>query len=365
LVFSQHNIEPKELASKLLSVVKKSYPSHAELATDIRFFIVYYSLISGRLKATNGVSFEEMKIYPYILHSNEQMKMLRPMVRSMEGAMGTLDGDDEQIAFIKEFWEGIGRMTDCELSCISYEPEETDGTAYIEKAQEQMQFYIDVYIASRNRDTKMLVLLGIASFALKRIQELVSHNLYNTISGRGITRCAIECFIMMKYLCHIETEKPNIWDDFQEYGMGQYKLVHERITADGVDMLSSHLNLDYIKIIISQDKDPMFVNMDTSYFDKKGVREKSETVGEKALWSHYYDYDSAFEHGLWGAIRESVMLECNAVAHQYHCVPDVRNLTKLKSVWLDCKMVMTKILAFLEGIYGIPAGFSLEEKADE
>lgn len=42
--------------------------------------------------------------------------------------------------------------------------------------------------------------------------------------------------------------------------------------------------------------------MDTTYFDKKKIREKAIDVDEKDLFGLYYDYDSAFEHGLWGAI---------------------------------------------------------------
>ena len=45
--------------------------------------------------------------------------------------------------------------------------------------------------------------------------------------------------------------------------------------------------------------------MDTKYFDKQNIRLKAESVDEKNLFGLYYDYDSSFEHGLWGAIRES------------------------------------------------------------
>ena len=68
----------------------------------------------------------------------------------------------------------------------------------------------------------------------------------------------------------------------------------------------------------------------------------------------YYDYDSSFEHGLWGAIRESSLLKCNNPAHKYHCVPDVEDETRLKTVLPDCIMIMNKTISFLDEIYGIP-----------
>lgn len=92
----------------------------------------------------------------------------------------------------------------------------------------------------------------------------------------------------------------------------------------------------------------------TKYFDKQNIRLKAEDVGEKNLYGLYYDYDSSFEHGLWGAIRESSLLKCNNPAHKYHCVPDVEDETRLKTVLPDCIMIMNKTISFLDEIYGIP-----------
>lgn len=84
------------------------------------------------------------------------------------------------------------------------------------------------------------------------------------------------------------------------------------------------------------------------------LRLKAEDVGEKNLYGLYYDYDSSFEHGLWGAIRESSLLKCNNPAHKYHFVPDVEDETRLKTVLPDCIMIMNKTISFLDEIYGIP-----------
>ena len=88
--------------------------------------------------------------------------------------------------------------------------------------------------------------------------------------------------------------------------------------------------------------------------DKSNIRLKAESVDEKELFGLYYDYDSAFEHGLWGAIRESSLLKCNNPAHKYHCIPDVEDVNRLKTVLPDCIMVMNKTIVFLNELYGIP-----------
>ena len=116
----------------------------------------------------------------------------------------------------------------------------------------------------------------------------------------------------------------------------------------------------YFQVHLNLDLHGYFLNMDTRYFGKQ-PRQLAEYVDEKDLYGLYYDYDSAFEHGLWGAIRESSMLKCTSPMHQYHCVPDIDNTQSLKSVWHDCKMVMAKMLNFLDSIYGIPDHLKIED----
>ncbi len=76
--------------------------------------------------------------------------------------------------------------------------------------------------------------------------------------------------------------------------------------------------ISYIEALVNEFKGEEFIDMDTKYFDKQNIRLKAEDVGEKNLYGLYYDYDSSFEHGLWGAIRESSLLKCNNPAHKYH-----------------------------------------------
>jgi len=352
--FSQDKIKPDELLTRLVQGMKSCYGHQTETATDIRFLIIYFQLISGRLNVPEDICKKVIR-YPYTPHSDEAMKELRPLVRSMEG----FDLSGKNDSFINYFWEAISGMCECELTYFSFEEAQPDTTSFMNLAEKQLQFYVEVLSVARTTDNKMLVLLGIATYAFKRIKELVKHDLFHTISGRTIVRCIIECYIMMKYLCQEEDNKPSIWTDYQDYGLGQYKLILKRIDEDMADMSDSHLNVELMKLWVNQRIDEKFLNMDTNYFDKQGIREKSQAVSEKDLWSHYYDYDSAFEHGLWGAIRESSMLDCASVAHQYHFVPDIEDRIRLKSVWADCKMAMTKILDFLGEIYGYPEGFPI------
>lgn len=363
-LFSKNVLDLNKISLRLKNVIKKCYNHQSNEATDIRFLVVYFMLISERLNVPQNI-LNDIKCYPYTSHADEDMKRLRPTIRSIEGGLDftSINPDDVQKPnqnaekYIDYFWRTINGMYECELTYMNFTTQKPNTDDFMRLAGLQLQFYSDILSAVKVNDEKMLVLVGIAAYAFKRMKELINHDLFHTISGRTITRCIIECYIMMKYLCKQESSKPNIWADYQDYGLGQYKLIYTRIKEDNADMSDTHLNIDLMKLYVNQRRDDSFIDMDTSYFDKQGIREKSQAVLEKQLWSHFYDYDSAFEHGLWGAIRESVMLDCNSVAHQYHFVPDTEDRVQLKSVWLDCKMVMTKILTFLGDIYGYPEGF--------
>ena len=65
------------------------------------------------------------------------------------------------------------------------------------------------------------------------------HNLYNSISGRSTVRSMIENYIMLKCLSIKESEKENIWDDYEQYGIGQYKLTLARYREMGSDRETS------------------------------------------------------------------------------------------------------------------------------
>ncbi|WP_371814480.1 DUF5677 domain-containing protein [Jeotgalicoccus sp. WY2] len=93
----------------------------------------------------------------------------------------------------------------------------------------------------------MLVLLGITTYSYKRLIELVDHNLENTISGRTITRSIIESYMMTKYLLKNEKEHDDIWGEFQDYGIGNFKLLHGRYYEEKPQIENSHVHYNIIE----------------------------------------------------------------------------------------------------------------------
>jgi hypothetical protein len=319
-------------------------------STDIRFVALYFNQLSGKVHLFKE-NVELLAAYPYSTHEDEIMRMARPTVRSSE--MMILTFEKAAYDYLQGFWRCVSEMTECTIYAIEFPEETRNVTSYMEKLHEVFVYLSELFTSADPLDEKMNVLLGIATYSYKRLKEAYEHSLFNSISGRSCARVLIEDYIMMKYLVKNESSHNNIWRDYQLYGMGLYKLVLARHRESSISD-DSHFDEKYIEALVNEFKAEEFIDMDTKYFDKQNIRLKAESVDEKSLYGLYYDYDSSYEHGLWGAIRESSLLKCNNPAHKYHCIPDVDDKTRLKTVLPDCMMVINKTLIFLDELYGIP-----------
>lgn len=356
-LFSQYFVSPQisleDRLNIIMNILRKTSDPQSELSTDIRYIVILYFSLSNKLYLKNQEQVDLLAQYPMMEHNNPTMKHARPFIRACEVAMSDLD-KDISLAYSSLFWEKISIMTECELFMIQFEEEGRDTDQYIQCLWDVYSYLNELFIKASPLDNKMLVLLGIATYSFKRIKEVSDHKLSNAIVGRSSVRVLIENYIMMKYLLKNEMSREEIWKEFQEYGIGQFKLIFERSKEQAPVREDSHVNYKYLDILVKEFKGEHFLDMDTRYFDKKSIREKAEIVDEKELYGLYYDYDSAFEHGLWGAIRESSLLKCSNPLHRYHCVPDINDEQNLKSVWPDCMMVMNKTITLLDEVYGIP-----------
>ena len=198
----------------------------------------------------------------------------------------------------------------------------------MENLYDIFSYISELFVSSNPLDEKMNVLLGIATYSYKRFLEIYNCQMFNSISGRGCVRALIEDYIMMKYLVKNESSHNNIWHEYQLYGIGAYKLVLARYRES--NQKKSPFDAKYIEALVNEFKYEEFIDMDTKYFDNQNIRLKAESV------------------------RESSLLKCNNPTHQFHCIPDIDDKSRLKTVLPDCVMVMNKTISLLNEIYGIP-----------
>lgn len=354
-IFGKYFANPKisivDREQRINEIMSDSCNHQSNIATDMRFLVLYFLIMQGKLCMPKDIINRILK-YPHVEHSDETMRIIRPTIRSTE--IGLSGMDQPNIEFINNFWEKISKMSDCKLYYVNFEKETMEASRYIELLYEILKYLSDLFIAVDKMDNKKLVLLGITTYSYKRLLEIVEHDLFNTISARSIIRSIIENYIMMKYLLKNEDSHSDIWKEYQYYGIGLYKIVLARSREATKDLTNSHVEYKYLSLIVNEYIDEEFLDMDTSYFDKQNIREKAKAVDETELYGLYYDYDSSFEHGLWGAIRESSLVKCDSPEHQFHCIPDYDNKQNLKSVWHDCINTMNKTILLLNEIYGIP-----------
>ena len=346
--FYSNKLSIEQRKDILLSTMKKVMGHQTDESTDIRFIVLWFNVTYGKLCLLDDDA-SLLSRYPQLDHENEAMCMIRPFIRSCESILVENSND----VYLNNFWRCISKMTDCNLIAVKYPDEESNITLYAEYLHEIFVYLNNLYKTSYPIDEKMSVILGISTYSYKRFTEVCEHNLYNAISGRGCVRILIENYIMLKYLLKNEATHENIWRDYKIYGTGLYKLVLSR-HREAELREKSHIDTTYLEALVNEFWIEDFIDMDTKYFDKHNIRLKAEQVGEKDLYGLYYDYDSSFEHGMWGAIRESSLLKCENPAHQYHCVPDINNDVQLKSVLPDCVMMINKTIELLDSLYDVP-----------
>lgn len=350
--FFDSDLSVEERHEQLIGVLKDYYFQQSYGATDLKYLIIYFFIAKKNLViGKSGIEASVLK-YSSLEHSDQEMRIIRPTIRSLEIAFQSTLVINE--AFTKLFWSEVSKMSDCELKAIKFPIEEYDAGNYMDSIQKAIRYLSELLKADNPLDNKMLVLLGIATYSYKCILEVVNHDLYNTIVARSSIRIVIENYIMMKYLIKNESSHKDIWTEYQYYGIGLYKLVLAKSRDTERNLLKSHVEYKYLDVLVNEYIMEEYIDMDTSYFDKQGIREKAISVDERELFGLFYDYDSSYAHGLWGAIRESSLLKCDSPAHQFHCVPDYENSQNLKSVWHDCVYVMNNTIHLISNIYPLP-----------
>ncbi len=333
------------------SAVKLYYEHQSHEATDLRFIVLSMMIFQDKLRLPSGSDMAESLVYyPYTSHEDEKMRKYRPFIRSME--MMEIESLKDQ-AFINYFWKEIGLKTPCEPMMLSFKNKgkKMDYKKYILEIQEKLNHLLNELKEKSLMDDKFDVIIGTITYTLKIFNDVVEKDLDDSILGRHAYRTILEAYINIKYLLKIESENPNIWEEYKLYGIGKYKLplLKERENTDTKD--ETHFIEPLVDVIINEILWEEFVDIDVRYFDKKKVKEKFEEVGEKHLYEVLYEYDNNFIHGFWGAIRESSMLHCNNAAHKYHSVPDINFEQKMPSVNNDIYRIIEKFSNLIDEEY--------------
>lgn len=338
--------------SKLKNIIDKTSSQSSDITNHTRYCVLCFIASDGRLHVRKQQA-EEYSKYQFLSTNTEEYKKISSSIRATEGLLIKMnDTLDEQ--YLNNFWECVSKMTYCNLAVLDFS-ENRSLKDFNSKVYNILVYLKDLYQSVFPLNKKLEIYLGMLTYSYKRLKEIDEHNLYTTIAGRSEIRSLIENFIVSKYLITFEKDKPQIWDDFEKYGIGGIKKIvlfereHQNERRE-----KSHISYEYLDFLLNEYKMEEFTDIDLRYFDNSRIDKKAEDVDEKEIVSLYYNYDTQYEHGLWGAIRESSMLKCDNSTHQYHLIPDIEDEQKLKSIYSDCIFVMKKMISFYATQIEIP-----------
>lgn len=353
--FYTNNYSFENRLKRLNELLDEITDQYSQMSTDIRYFKLYYKMLQGKLVFNDSMfqMMDALEIYPDLEVEAPEIALIGSQIRSLEVAISL--AEDIDYSFSNQFWNNISQLIDCEVFSVIINKENNVDLQEIRREVYQvLQYYRDLLQNIEHFNNKLYVLTSILTYSYKRLLELINHELQYTISGRSIVRSCIENYVMTKYLITEEDSHENIWEEYQYYGIGSYKLISERYIEHSPESPPSHVNFQYLNLLVSEFINKEFIDMDTRYFGSGNIKNKFEKVGEKDLYSYQYDYDSQFEHGLWGAIRESSILKCNSPGHQFHGIPDIDDIQELPDVSSDIDIVLKKYLSVIKEIFPIP-----------
>ncbi|PFE48190.1 hypothetical protein CN318_29755 [Bacillus cereus] len=346
--------------------VMKNYIDHQSYeATDLRYMVIMNLVMNGSIAVSSDLDIapDAIMYYPTHDHDEEIMKMYRPSIRSLEG----LDVEETNNEFVSLFKKELAMVTQCNPVYTSLSnsnnanPINDDLIIDISKA---LELNVSLNKESLITDSKYEVMIGSIYYSLKIFKEILELGQVSSILGRHGIRTIIEVYIMMKYMVNQEQGNSDIWYEYKLYGIGKYKMILLKSRESNNEI--EHLVEPIVDAIVNEIQSEEFTDVDLTYFDKKGIREKCILVNEKLLYDLYYDYDTNYTHGLWGAVRESAMLVCDNPSHYYHNVPDTNFHQKLSSVAKDFEFVFFKLLSVFNQQYELPDWFlkKYREKID-
>lgn len=333
--------------SIIVDIIKKMYDRNCDFAMDIRYSALILKTKKIYFKKNNMILKDAIQKYPTIENDNPLIDMYKITLSSLEG----IDPVNSKYDYSKYFYEEMYLMTDCNPKIIVY-PESNNIDLLVSKINELKKLILKS--EEIKSDDKRDVIIGNIVYTYKIVKEIIDNNLYASIISRYVLRTITEVIVNIKFLCSQASDNPDIWESFKDYGSSKYKMIYKRI-EEGATLNDNckHFDEVMLKLLANEIKSEEFLKVSFRDFADKNVRQKFILVDEKNLYDTYYDYDTCFTHGYWGAIRESALLTCDNPAHNYHSVADTECNQKLINCCDDLVFLVDKIIVIMNNELGV------------
>ena len=305
-------------------------------STDCRWLSVFFYIFAGKLHMPQEI---REKVTRYAANPDNA---LGAIIRAMEMPIRQTGND-----WGDNFWkECLDKLPCIEMNTNNNLPPVL-GTSkdIVSKVAVRLRAHCDATRAQAYMNVRHDAVFGSAMYAIRILEELLRVSNCTGVLGRLGLRTILEVCITLRHLAKKDSEE--LWGTWRAYGTGQAKM--SALKAESAKTIPNFANPDKISDIANEDKSNFFTDITLGNWAGTNLRKISEEIGDKDLYDEFYDWTSAYAHGNWAAIRDSVMQTCGHPLHRRHGIPHTDQL--LGDVLPDACRLVDMILVVVDKIY--------------
>jgi len=304
----------------LMQAVYENSSHQSQSATDLRWLKLICMMKIGKLRFPKHMIDDAHGIIFYPDHGD--MRKIRPMIRSAEGAMEGVTASEEMSRWRKEFWKTCYEKTNC------IAPAHADGDTVnsevlsgIGIVRSHLTSILTLKIVMIEPDNPRLVTVGFLLYLLRLLDELFSCKESYILTNVAM-RCLVDMCITLTYL--INKSDDQLWVTFKNYGIGQFKLA--LLKNEGEAPITLPVGMERISLVVNEEKWLEFTDINIGSWANINSRQMAIEANMKEMYDKYFDLTSSFVHGNWAAIRTAAYENCLNPLHKFHLLPSLEKL---------------------------------------
>jgi len=145
----------------------------------------------------------------------------------------------------------------------------------------------------------------------------------------------------------VKHDSDELWQSYRVYGAGQVKLAFMKLNESEEQV--GYVKPEALERLANEDMWLEFLPINLGHWEKTNLRVMSQQADAKDEYDRYYGWTSAFSHGLWGSVRDTILQTCQNPLHRLHRIP--RTTRALEDVVPDACRLVDQILADVSKAY--------------
>lgn len=326
------------------------FDHQSQQATDVRWLKVYYCWYAGKLPCAPKVydKFTELEKYPNCKNLDET----NGLIRATEMALREFEVGEHRPSAVKDFpvdevWTELFEKTEC-----IYPPNanfqkdlENDLLSEIGDIINKVILQFHRILDSTNIDPRISHTFGVVVYSLSITYEVAITPYSRWATGRILLRTIVECYITLVFLR--KKDDPDIWLQYRKYGSG--RAAKALLDYEKQEKIPTFLDMEKLCDLANEDAWLETVDINIGHWKNTSTRDLAIEAGIKHIYDQYYEWTSAYTHGQWAAVRDSVFDECLNPLHRRHSI--LRTPEPMPTVLEDCCNLCNLLLDELNTLY--------------